>query len=81
MRLELLIDGMVAVHAKHAAFTALGALDGLSSADIELGRAVIELDPAPADPPRRAIEEALAAAGLVLRELRQLPRILPTMEP
>ncbi|MBX3173676.1 MAG: hypothetical protein KF709_04655 [Gemmatimonadaceae bacterium] len=44
MRLELTIDGMLAVHARHAVFTALAAVEGLRGAEVELGRAVVEFD-------------------------------------
>lgn len=79
MRLELLIDGMLAVHAKHAVFTSLGALEGLRSAEVELGRAVIELETGTAAASEAAIREALAQAGCSLRGIRELPRSLPTL--
>lgn len=40
----LRIGGMLAVHAKRAVFTALSGVDGILSADVELGRAVVEHD-------------------------------------
>lgn len=79
MRLELLIDGMFAVHAKHAVFTALGAIDGLRRADVELGRAVVELEARSGTAPEGAIREALLQAGCTLRGMRELPRSLPTL--
>jgi copper chaperone CopZ len=51
----LTIAGMPAVHAVRAVFTALAAVDGITSADVQMGSAVIEHD-------GRATEEALRAA-------------------
>jgi copper chaperone CopZ len=76
MRHELLIDGMPAVHAKYAVFTALGAVEGVTGAEVELGRAVVEHDGrVAADALRLAVE----AAGFTVREIRVLPRSLPTL--
>lgn len=81
MRLELLIDGMLAVHAKHAVFTALAAVTGVQRAEVELGRAVLEVQPDDAD--ELALEHearaAVEAAGFSVREVRRLPRTLPTL--
>lgn len=75
-RLELTIAGMPAVHARHAVFMALGAVDGVLGAQVELGRAVVEHD-------GRATEEALraavAAVGAEVTAVRALPRTLPTL--
>src|SRR5690606_27351155 len=43
MRLELLISGMLAVHAKHAVFAALAGVEGIARAEVELGRAELEV--------------------------------------
>jgi copper chaperone CopZ len=40
----LTISGMLAVHARRAVFTALAGVPGVHSADVELGRAVVEHD-------------------------------------
>src|SRR5436190_20880529 len=40
----LTISGMVAVHSKRAVFTALAGVVGVVSAEVEMGRAVIEHD-------------------------------------
>ena len=37
MRLRLTIDGMLAVHAKNALYTALGGVAGVRSAEVEVG--------------------------------------------
>jgi len=75
MRLELLIDGMVAVHARHAVFTALSAVEGIQRAEVELGRVVVEVTAA------RELEivAAVEAVGFTVREVRRLPRSLPTL--
>lgn len=75
-RTEVLIDGMLAVHAKHAVFMALGAVEGLHRADVELGRAVLEHD---ARVTEGMLRDAVEAAGFRVREVRALPRILPTL--
>ena len=40
----LTISGMMAVHARRAVFTALAGVPGVASAEVELGRAVVEHD-------------------------------------
>ena len=40
----LTIAGMVAVHAKRAVYTALSGVPGVRSAEVEIGRAVVEHD-------------------------------------
>ncbi len=76
MRTLVLIDGMVAVHARHAVFAALAAVEGLARADVELGRAELEHDDSvtPA-----AIRAAIEAAGFRVAEVRALPRQLPML--
>jgi copper chaperone CopZ len=56
----LTIAGMPAVHAVRAVFTALAAVDGITSADVDLGRAVIEHDGRATDD---ALRTAIAVAG------------------
>ena len=51
----LTISGMVAVHSKRAVFTALSGVTGVVSAEVEMGRAVVEHDVS-------TTPEALAAA-------------------
>lgn len=81
MRFELLIEGMLAVHAKHAVFSALGAVEGIVGAEVELGRAVVEFgDAADASGAREsALREAVGTAGFRVVAVRVLPRTLPTL--
>jgi hypothetical protein len=80
MRLEFSVEGMLAVHAKHALFTALGAVAGLVRAQVELGRVEVELA---ADADRVAVESAVRGAvesvGFQVSAVRVLPRTLPTL--
>lgn len=80
MRLEVTIEGMTAVHARHAVFTALAGVPGLTGAEVELGRAVVEAA-TPADEAglRTALAEVIAAAGFRVTGTRVLPRALPTL--
>jgi hypothetical protein len=76
MRLELIIDGMVAVHAKYAVFQALAAVEGITRAEVELGRVELEMN---REPDEAALREAIAAVGFELREIRRLPKTLPLL--
>ena len=76
MRLEVLIDGMLAVHARHAVFMALTAVDGITHAEVELGRAELAHDGRVTE---AAVRGALEAAGFTVRSVRALPRRLPTL--
>lgn len=81
MRLELLIDGMLSVHAKHAVFATLAGVTGISSVEIELGRVELEADRPEAELAtlERELSEAIEAAGFTLRSAKRLPRRLPTV--
>jgi copper chaperone CopZ len=80
MRLEVLIDGMTAVHAKHAVFTALAGVPGLTRAEVELGRATLDAAAASdAAALRAAVAAAIGAAGFHVTAVRVLPRTLPTL--
>jgi copper chaperone CopZ len=69
----LTISGMVAVHAKRAVFTALAGVPGVASADVELGRAVVEHD-ARATPDELRAAVALAGCEVIdIRIERRLP--------
>ena len=69
----LTISGMVAVHAKRAVFTALAGVPGVTSAEVELGRAVVEHDArATAD----ALTDAVSLAGCEVTTIR-VERRLP----
>ena len=76
MRHELTIDGMLAVHARHAVFTALAGVEGIVRAEVELGRAVIEHD---GRVTTAVLRSALEEAGFPLRAIRELRRTLPTL--
>ncbi len=76
MRTEVTIRGMVAVHARHAVFTALAAVPGIERAEVELGRAVIEHGTAVSP---AALASAIAHAGFEVTAVRELPRTLPTL--
>jgi len=69
----LTISGMVAVHAKRAVFTALSGVPGVTSADVELGRAVVEHD---ANTTSAALSEAIAITGCEVVDIR-VERRLP----
>lgn len=75
-RIHVQLDGLVAVHAVRAVWTALGAVPGVLSADVTMQGAVLEVD-GPLD--RAALDAALDAAGVSVRELRIEPRVLPIL--
>ena len=70
----LVIRGMPAVHAVRAVFTALTAVEGIATADVSLGRAVVEHD-GRATPERLAA--AVALAGYEVAEWREERGRLP----
>jgi copper chaperone CopZ len=72
----LTITGMVAVHSKRAVYTALSGVPGVMSADVELGRAVVEHD---ASTTREALNEAVALVGCAVTAIR-VERRLPLGE-
>ena len=76
MRSEVLIDGMLAVHARHAVFMALTAVEGITHAEVELGRAELTHDGRATE---AAIRAAIESAGFGVRAMRALPRQLPTL--
>ncbi len=81
MRFEVLIGGMVAVHARHAVFTALAGVEGIVRADVELGRATLECarEGQSAHEVAAEVHAVLSEAGFTVLELRELPRQLPTL--
>ncbi|HEY0929101.1 MAG TPA: hypothetical protein VGE27_04215 [Gemmatimonas sp.] len=70
------IDGLIAVHAVRAVWTALTAVPGILSAEVSMTGAVLELE-APVD--RDALAAALAMAGVTLRDVRQERGTLPLL--
>lgn len=86
MRIEVLIDGMVSVHAKHAVFAALAGVPGVARAEVELGRVVLEVEAGAGSSAIGAggaldvsIRGAVEAAGFGVREVRALGRRLPLL--
>jgi len=75
-RIHVQLDGLVAVHAVRAVWTALGAVPGLLSAEVTMQGAVLELD---GDLDRAVLDAALDAAGVSVRSLRVEARILPIL--
>ena len=71
------IRGMVAVHAVRAVFTALAGVEGISRADVELGRATVEHD-GRATPER--LREAIALAGCAVESVVEERRRLPLLD-
>jgi copper chaperone CopZ len=73
-RLEL--SGMHSVHAVRAVFTALGAVEGIARADVQLGHAVIEHD---GGATLDRLRSALAVVGVEIVSARDERRRLPTL--
>ena len=69
----LTIGGMVAVHSKRAVYTALSGVRGVTSAEVELGRAIVEHD---ATTTHESLREAVAIVGCEVTAIR-LERRLP----
>ncbi len=71
---HLRIDGMSCQHCVRAVFTALTPVDGITSADVSIGAAVIEHDGrATPDALREAIAESGYAVTSATEERRRLP--------
>jgi hypothetical protein len=79
VHLELFIDGMLSVHSKHAVFSALAGVSGLSAVQIELGRVELESERPEAEftALEAELRDAIAAAGLSVSAIKRLPRRLP----
>lgn len=74
--LDVRIDGMTCQHCIRAVFTALGAVEGVERADVQLGRATIEHDGrATLD----AVRDAVAVAGYRVIDGQEAKRRLPTL--
>ena len=74
MRTTLLIDRMLSVHSVRAVYTALGMVEGITSADVQMGRAIVEHDGrATPEALRTAVELAGCEVRLVSEERRRLP--------
>lgn len=72
----LTISGMVAVHSKRAVYTALSGVPGVTTAEVELGRAVVEHD---ASTTPAALADAVALVGCEVTSSR-MERRLPLTE-
>lgn len=75
-RIHVQLDGLVAVHAVRAVWTALGAVPGLVSAEVTMQGAVLEVE---GELDREALDAALDAAGVSVRSLRVEARVLPLL--
>jgi copper chaperone CopZ len=72
----LQIAGMLSVHSVRAVYTALAGVEGIITADVSLGKAVVEHD-GRATPERLA--EAVATVGCEVTEYREERRRLPLL--
>ncbi len=70
------LDGLVAVHAVRAVWTALGAVPGLVSAEVTMQGAILEVE---GELDRAALDMALEAAGVSVRSVRVEARVLPVL--
>ena len=73
----LTISGMLAVHSKRAVFTALSGVSGVVSAEVEMGRAVVEHH---ATTTADALRAAVAVAGCEVTSI-SIERRLPLSGP
>lgn len=71
-----MINGMTCAHCVRAVFTALGGVDGVSRADVSIGKAVIEHDGSVSND---AIREAISIAGYDVADFRADRRTLPVV--
>lgn len=72
---HLTLDGMTAVHAVRAFWTALAGVPGVTRADVQMGTATVEHD---GTVTREALDAAAALAGCTIvgwREERSLPTL------
>ena len=69
---DITIGGMLAVHAARAVFTALSGVDGIHSADVSLGRAVVRHD---GRVTHDQLSAAIALAGFEVLEIRDEKRL------
>ena len=76
MTTTLAIEGMRSVHCVRAVFTALGAVEGIAHADVQMGRATIEHDGRAACD---ALRDAIAVAGYAVTACREQRRALPML--
>jgi copper chaperone len=70
------INGMTCTHCVRAVFTALGGVEGVSRADVSIGKAIIEHDGSVSND---AIREAISIAGYDVADFRDDRRTLPVV--
>jgi copper chaperone CopZ len=70
------ISGMTCAHCVRAVFTSLSGVEGISRADVSIGKAVIEHDGSVGP---EAIREAISIAGYEAAEVRDDRRALPVV--
>ncbi|MDQ8158422.1 MAG: heavy metal-binding protein [Gemmatimonadota bacterium] len=75
-RIHVHLDGLVAVHAVRAVWTALAAVPGIVGAEVTMAGAVLEVEGAL---DRAALDAALDAAGVTVRALHVEARVLPVL--
>lgn len=75
-RIHVQLNGLVAVHAVRAVWTALGAVPGVVSAEVTMQGAVLEVE---GELDRAALDAALDAAGVSVRSIRVEARVLPVL--
>jgi copper chaperone CopZ len=73
---RLHIAGMTAVHSVRAVFTALTAVEGITSADVAIGSATIEHD---GRATAQALSDAVALAGYEVTDVQEERRRLPLL--
>ena len=79
MRLRLMIDGMLSVHAKRAVFTAMTGVPGLVSAEVEMRVAIVEGTALDEHELRAAVESVGGRVSHIERLPAQLP-LLPLLD-
>lgn len=70
------ISGMSCAHCVRAVFTSLSGVEGISRADVSIGKAVIEHDGAVT---AEAVREAISIAGYEVVDFRDDRRALPVV--
>ena len=70
------ISGMSCAHCVRAVFTSLSGVDGISRADVSIGKAVIEHDGTVS---AEAVREAVSIAGYEVVDVRDDRRVLPVV--
>ena len=70
------ISGMSCAHCTRAVFTSLSGVEGISRADVSIGKAVIEHDGSVS---AEAVREAISIAGYEVVEVRDDRRTLPVV--